>query len=273
MKKFVAFLGLLVTVALLVLEYVPLSSFLGSSSVTKTAVQTGGGVVDGVDVLADWDYNSYPLYYRQLGVSNIDTSVFPAEGQIEYSALDEFGRSGVARGTITYDMYKRSVGSEQKFTNADNPSGFDTVIKVKNKDKKVNWNKVYGQQKMEDYDGKVYSGWFYNRSHLIGDALGGDEMRENVVTGTRFQNVGSRSNDGGMRYPESTVENYFKTNGSSAGIVWYEAIPNYSGNEIVPRSVTVNFKSSDGKLDESVLVSNSVKGFTLDYNTGDFTKN
>lgn len=269
MKKLVAFIGFLLTVVLFVNEYIPLSNFLGSSTVNKTAVQTGGGVVGGVDVLADWDYGSYPLYYRQLGVSNLNTAEFPAEGKIVYSALDEFGRTGVARGTLTYDMYKRSIGSEQSFTNADNPSGFDTVIK----DKRVNWNKVYGQQKLEDYDGKVYSGWFYNRSHLIGDALGGDEMRENVVTGTRFQNVGSRSNNGGMRYPESTVENYFKTNGVSSGIVWYEAIPNYSGNEVVPRSVTVNFKSSDGKLDESVLVSNSVKGFTLDYNTGDFTKN
>jgi len=52
--------------------------------------------------------------------------------------------------------------------------------------------------KHEFPNGKIYNGYFYNRSHLIADSLGGRSYKYNVVTGTRQQNVGNNG-DGGMQ--------------------------------------------------------------------------
>lgn len=217
-------------------------------------------------MLSNWDYGTDSKYYKSLGSSGIDSSDFPSAGVIQNSSLDSLGRSGEAKGSITLDMFKKSRGHAQSFTNKDNPSGFDTS----RGSRRVNWNTVKGEVKLVDGDGKTYSGWFYNRSHLIGDALGGASTKVNVTTGTRFQNVGSRSNDGGMRYSESQIENYFKSKANSQSVVYYDVRPLYSGDELVPRGTYVSFKSSDGVLDESVLVSNSAKGYVIDYTTGDF---
>lgn len=70
----------------------------------------------------------------------------------------------------------------QKFSKDADPSGWGVQDKVKI---------LYS-------NGKHYKGFFWNRSHLIGDALGGDAIRQNVVTGTRTQNVGEDAK-GGMR--------------------------------------------------------------------------
>ncbi len=62
-----------------------------------------------------------------------------------------------------------------------------------------------------DIGGKTYSGWLWNRSHLIGDRFGGPAIAKNAITGTRTQNVGDNSAEGGgMLFVENAINNFFK---------------------------------------------------------------
>jgi len=115
-------------------------------------------------------------------------------------------------------------------------------------------------------DGKIYNGYFYNRSHLIADSLGGRSYKYNVVTGTRQQNVGNNGN-GGMQYIEKKVKDYVEQTKNN---VYYSVEPYYEGNELVPRYVIVNAKSDDGVINEKVKVFNNASGYEINYSDGRF---
>lgn len=204
----------------------------------------------------EWNIVDYPDYWKSLGKSDIDFNQFPVnEGEYKYSELDNLGRTGTAYAVVTLEKVEESAGWRQTWKGDVDPSGF------KGNNKKA-------QIKLSN--GKTYKGYFYNRSHLIADSLGGDPIKRNVVTGTRMQNVGNNNKKGGMQYIEMKVLNYVKRTGKN---VYYKAEPVYKNNEIVPRYVVVNAKSEDGKIDEKVLVFNTAEGYTIDYNTGKFYKN
>jgi DNA-entry nuclease len=114
---------------------------------------------------------------------------------------------------------------------------------------------------------KVYHGYFYNRSHLVADSLGGAPSKKNLITGTRMQNVGDNSaHPGGMAYAESKVRSYMKQHQNVTTAYYVQ--PVYQGDEIVPRGVTIDMRSSDNHIDEHVIVWNYANGHTIDYHTG-----
>ena len=119
-------------------------------------------------------------------------------------------------------------------------------------------------------DGSTYHGYLYNRSHLLAKSLGGADAAENLVTGTRTQNVGdNRGQDGGMAYTEGLARDWLRENPD--GTVYYSATPVYAGAELVARSVIVDVRSSDGALDLEVEVFNAASGYDIDYATGEFS--
>jgi hypothetical protein len=75
-----------------------------------------------------------------------------------------------------------------------------------------------------------------------------------------------------MRYPESTVEKYFKKHGNLAKKVYYSAKPVYFGDEKIPRSVLVRAYSEDEEVNLYVEVFNVAPGYTIDYNNATFTE-
>jgi len=104
-------------------------------------------------------------------------------------------------------------------------------------------------------------------SHLIADSLGGRAFRRNLITGTRMQNVGANDGRGGMAYTERKVVNYLYRHHKAS--VYYSANPVYKGKELVPRSVIVDIQSSDGEINERVIVLyNAAKGFKINYKKG-----
>ena len=199
-----------------------------------------------------WSIDKYPNYYTVDGKSGINPSDFPKAGEIQYGELDELGRTTEAKGSLTFKNVKGSYGVRQKFSKDADPSGWGAQDKVK----------------IPYSNGKRYKGFFWNRSHLIGDALGGDAIRQNVVTGTRTQNVGE-DQKGGMRYSEIKAQKWLEANHD--GTLYYGANPVYEGNELVPRYVEVSMKSSDGTIDEKVIVFNSANGFEINYADGTFS--
>lgn len=190
--------------------------------------------------------------YEPLGQSIINPSEMPEEGKTEYGALDNLNRATYAKGTITYKLYKSKTTSKRE-----TPVGY--VVKNEKVQIKLDNGRTYNSK------------WFYNRSHLLADSLGGIETRVNMVTGTRQQNVGSNDGKGGMAYLETKVREYLKNNHN--GIVYYQAVPQYSENELLPRTVIVSALSKDGQINETVRVYNTATGYTINYLTGDYNKN
>lgn len=229
-----------------------------TSADAATDVQAGEAI-EGQDsnsayVATQWSMDQYPDYYRVAGKAVIDSDVQP--GNIEYTGLDSLGRTLRVNGNITYKMVEESKGWREKFdSDADKISGWGHNEKVA----------------IDMANGKTYHGYMYNRSHLVADSLGGAAKRVNLVTGTRTQNVGANNGKGGMAYAETKARDYL--NSHHDGTLYYCAIPVYVGDELVPRSVYVEMKSSDGSIDESIEVFNTANGYTINYSDGTFSKN
>lgn len=121
-----------------------------------------------------------------------------------------------------------------------------------------------------------YHGWIYNRSHLLADSLGGSEGLENMVTGTRTQNVGSTRVEGeyagGMAYSERIAREYLNTNDGKQCPLYYAVTPNFSGKEMIPRTVTVDMRNCDEEIDEHIVVVNTAAGHEINYTDGSFTR-
>lgn len=197
-----------------------------------------------------WDEESSPNYVTVLGPAVVDVDI-PA-GQIWYSPLDELGRAGRAAGTITYQMVDEGIAREREDILDLHPTGSGHNSRVT----------------IELPDGSTYSGFMFNRSHLIAKSLGGDEEIRNIVWGTRTQNVGANDRQGGMSWCEQQVRDWLFDN--RKGTVFYSAQPVYEGDDLVCRSVIVDIRSSDGTLDVEVEVHNCAKGYVIDYATGRF---
>lgn len=149
--------------------------------------------------------------------------------------------------TVTYDMVQRSKGKRENFTPNNDPAGWGHNHKVK----------VAGGP----------ATWFYNRSHLVADSLGGKAIYENVITGTRLQNVGDGK--GGMWGVENSVKEYIEDHPDCS--VAYTVTPLYTNEfQKLPVATRIDAKSCDGSLNIEAFVPNVFPGFAIDYSTGEF---
>ena len=220
-----------------------------------------------LSIAKDWNFKDLPNYYRVIGKAKIDEKTFPQKGQISYGNLDSLGRTTASKGNLTYENVKGSYGKRPPILDSANPSGW-----VGNETERV---PKTGKSKVVTFpiisaDGRVYNGVFWNASHLIADRLGGEPIKRNLITGTRTQNVGGVDQKGGMKYIETKATEYLENNHDKS--LCYEAVPVYNDNELVPRGVLVNAKSSDGKINESVMTYNVANGYEIDYQKGTFKK-
>ncbi len=119
---------------------------------------------------------------------------------------------------------------------------------------------------------KIASGWLYNRSHLIGYQLSGQNNNpKNLMTGTRSLNAPE------MLKHEDDIAYYIKQNPNN--FVRYRVQPIYRGDELVARGVQMMAESldsqgnSDGQVSFNVYIFNVENGVTIDYSTGTSTVN
>lgn len=205
-----------------------------------------------------WNPSTAPEYYIIAGQavqSALDTA--PKTPGVTYSGVDANGRVGRASALISKRM--RDEGSERKRNDLPDPAGY------KGNNLRVEIPAVAG--------GKPYRGYFYNRSHMVAKSLGGRDSLENLVTGTRMQNVGMNdsSNPGGMAFTETEARDWLDKNPTRT--IQYVVTNAYVGSEIMPRSTFVDIRSSDGSIDQHVEVFNTAMGYTIDYSTGKWSKN
>lgn len=180
----------------------------------------------------------------------------------EYSELDSLGRCGTAFAILT----KSTMPIEEREDDLSSvtPSGWE--------------NKSYSVLKTDGND----SGSLYNRCHLIGYQLSGQNANEkNLITGTRYLNVGtyevatqdsSSYTDpkyGGMLYYENLVAQYLKKNPGKH--VAYRVTPIYNGSNLVASAVQMEGYSieDNGKsINFNVYLRNVQPGIDIDYSTG-----
>lgn len=184
------------------------------------------------------DYSGEP--YIVLNNNNPDFSESDlTETPFEiYSELDGLGRCGAAYANICEEIMpteeRESIGQVK-------PSGWHTV-------------------KYDNVDGK----YLYNRCHLIGYQLAGENANEkNLITGTRYMNVE------GMLPFENMVADYVK---ETRNHVLYRVTPVFEDGNLVASGVQMEAMSVEDQGEGilfHVYVYNVQPGITIDYATGE----
>lgn len=204
---------------------------------------------EGVDQVV----RNYPDYIFEIPTEDADLKIAKEYEDLlrsdgYYYNSDEQGRPALAVAKLNTESITRQYGNEQKFNS-------DTLAYPK-KNKQV---------KIEHPIHVVYNGWFWNRSHLIADQLGGESTFRNAITGTRTQNVGARNNEGGMRVPEKAAYEYIKKTQKE---LMYVVQPIYYQNERIPRLVKVTLYNDE--INTTYITLNIAYGYTIDYNNASF---
>ena len=109
---------------------------------------------------------------------------------------------------------------------------------------------------------RIAGGYLYNRSHLIGYALAGENANwKNLITGTRQLNSPEM-----LRY-EMDVKYYLEE--SNKHYVRYSVVPIFRGNELLARGVHMMAKSiGDNGISFNVYIFNVQNGVTINYEDG-----
>lgn len=210
------------------------------------------------DETESWSPEVAPNYYLVNGTATQNfTDLIPGESY--YCDLDELGRSLCAVALIDTDMRTQARETDRADISMLQPSGWGHNAEV---------TIVSTLPDLGDYHG-----WFWNRSHLLADSLGGEAIVENLITGTRTQNVGNRNNSGGMAFTETIARDYLDSDAAINCPLYYEVNAEYVALELVPRSTTIDMKNCDESIDMHVLVFNVANGFTVNYSTGEFSEN
>ena len=157
----------------------------------------------------------------------------------EYSELDSLGRCGVAYANICKEIMptekRGSIGAVK-------PSGWHTIR----------------------YDDLINGKYLYNRCHLIGYQLAGENANpKNLITGTRYLNIV------GMLEFENLVDDYVDDTGNH---VLYRVTPVFMGDNLVAHGVLMEGLSveDNGKdVCYCVFCYNKQPGIEIDYSNGD----
>ena len=157
-----------------------------------------------------------------------------------YSELDSLGRCGVTKACVGKDIMPTE---DRESISSVKPTGW-----VNNK-----------------YDTDlVDGGYIYNRCHLIGFQLTGENAnKNNLITGTRYLNIE------GMLPFENMVADYVKETGNH---VMYRVTPVFVGNNLLASGVKIEGWSVEDNGDGicfNVFAYNVQPGITINYATGD----
>lgn len=201
----------------------------------------------------EWDSDEAPNYHKRAGGAVVEREL--GAGEVAYGDLDQLGRATGTWAKVTPAMMRDGLARDRKDMSDLSPSGWGHNAEVD----------------IPLPDGGTYHGYLWNRSHLLAKSLGGEERIENLVTGTRMQNVGANDGNGGIAHCETIARDWLG-HCDSDGWLYYAAVPVYQGDELVPRTVVVDMLSSDGSVNERTITYNAALGYEIDYATGKWTR-
>ena len=202
----------------------------GTVNATDVAVPTGYWFPEDGDWSPYVERNGNRPYFTE---ADHTTEAFET-----YSELDNLGRCGVAYANICKELMPTEERGE---IGQVKPSGWHTV-------------------KYDVVNGK----YLYNRCHLIGFQLAGENANEkNLVTGTRYLNID------GMLDHENEVADYVKNTGNH---VLYRVTPEYTGDNLVCDGLLMEAYSVEDNgtgVCFCIFVRNIQPGIAINYATGD----
>jgi len=217
-----------------------------TTSTTKTTATTKIGTYSSVIQSASSlpKYNGSP--YAVVNNNNPQFSTADKKNTSafeKYSNLDSLGRCGVAYANICREIMPTEPRGEIGMIK---PSGWQTIR----------------------YNGVVEGNYLYNRCHLIGYQLAGENANvKNLITGTRYMNTQ------GMEPFESRVANYVESTGNH---VLYRVTPVFVGNELVARGVRMEAYSVEDNgagICYNIFCFNVQPDISINYATGDSSLN
>ena len=198
------------------------------------------------EIVEEFDLSIVPAYSGKAYTTINDNVPFFTEADLQkaansyesYSNLDNLGRCGVCVASVGKDIMpteeRGEIGSVK-------PTGWQTA----------------------KYPGIVDGNYLYNRCHLLGYQLTGENANvNNLITGTRYMNKE------GMLPFENMVVNYVKDTGYH---VIYRVTPIFDGNNLVASGVLMEAESVEDNGDGilfNVFCYNIQPGITIDYATG-----
>ena len=209
-----------------------------SSSVSEQSAKISAGT-DAEELSID----EVPEYSGCSFVTVNDNTPFFTESDIttepfeEYSKQDSLGRCGAAYANVCEEIMPDEDRGDIGMIK---PSGWHTA----------------------KYTDVVDGNYLYNRCHLIGYQLSGENAnKENLITGTRWFNVQ------GMLPFENAVADYVK---STENHVLYRVTPFYEGDDLVASGVEIEALSiEDDTICFNVYIYNVQPGIDIDYSTGE----
>lgn len=207
--------------------------------------------IEQIENVASYNLSEIPQYAGEpYVVINNNIPYFKEEDYTtksfeKYSKLDlEFGRCGVAFANICKEIMPADNEKREDITSV-KPTGW----------------------RQKKYAGLVDGGYLYNRCHLIGWQLAGENDNElNLITGTRYMNVE------GMLPFENKVADYLDEKANSKNHVLYRVTPIFEGNNLVASGVEMEAYSIEDKgsgICFNVYAYNVQPGIVINYKTGE----
>ncbi len=187
------------------------------------------------------EYSDSPYVYINNNVPDFSEDEIDTKEFEYYSNLDNLGRCGVAFASICKNIMPANDEERESISNVI-PTGW----------------------KQAAYKGIIEGNYLYNRCHLIGYQLAGENAnKKNLITGTRYMNTE------GMLPFENMVAEYISEHPRNH--VLYRVTPVFKGNDLLASGVQIEAYSVEDLgigICFNVYVYNVQPGIVIDYATG-----
>lgn len=187
------------------------------------------------------EYTNSPYVEINNNIPSFTEDEYSTKAFETYSDLDSLGRCRVAYANICTEIMP-AKGEKRSEISMVKPTGWKTT----------------------KYEGVVEGNYLYNRCHLIGYQLAGENANEkNLITGTHYFNVT------GMLPFENKVADYIKENKNNH--VLFRVTPIFTGDNLVANGVQMEAYSveDNGKgVKYNVFIYNVQPGITINYTDG-----
>lgn len=189
------------------------------------------------------EYSTSPYVKINNNIPYFKEKDYSTESFEKYSEWDNLGRSGVAFANICKEIMPKSDEERSDIGSIKDLSGWV----------------------QKRYDNLIKDKYLYNRCHLIGWQLSGENAnKSNLITGTRYLNTE------GMLPFENQVAQYINQNESNH--VLYRVTPIFEGNNLLASGVEMEAWSVEDNgqgVCFNVYCYNVQPGIVIDYTTGE----
>ena len=199
-----------------------------------------------IDLSSIPEYTSSPYVEINNNIPYFKEEEYTTEAFERYSEWDVLGRSGVAFANICKEIMPKEGEERGDISSVKDLSGWV----------------------QKRYDNIIKDKYLYNRCHLIGWQLAGENAnKKNLITGTRYLNTE------GMLPFENRVAEYIKNNKNNH--VLYRVTPIFKDNNLLASGVEMEAWSVEDKGQKvcfNVYCYNVQPGIVINYATGESYK-